>query len=62
MRKLTVKGLVKDIPAQLLVDVTNLEVGHSIKVRDLSFDGLEMLNPKNAVVATIKTTVLLRLL
>lgn len=56
MRKLTVKGLVKDIPAQLLVDVTNLEVGHSIKVRDLSFDGLEMLNPKNAVVATIKTT------
>jgi len=56
MRKLALKGLVSEIPAHLVVDVTNLEVGHSLKVRDLSFKGLELLDPKNSVVTTIKIT------
>jgi large subunit ribosomal protein L25 len=56
MRKLALKGLVSEIPAHLIVDVTNLEVGQSLKVRDLSFKGLELLDSKNSVVATIKIT------
>lgn len=56
MRKLALKGLAKDIPAQLNIDVTNLEVGQTLKVRELSFPAIQILDPKNAVVATIKTT------
>ncbi|MFO7616716.1 MAG: 50S ribosomal protein L25/general stress protein Ctc [Bacteroidales bacterium] len=56
MRKLALKGLVSEIPAQLDIDVTNLEVGQTLKVRELSFEGIELLDPKNSVVATIKTT------
>jgi large subunit ribosomal protein L25 len=56
LRKLQVKGLVKHIPDHLVVDVTPLSVGQTVKVRDLAFEGLELLDQKNQVVATVKTT------
>lgn len=56
MRRVTVKGLIKTIPDELLLDVTNIEVGQSIKVRDLSYPEFEILDPKNAVIASVKTT------
>lgn len=56
MRKLKVRGIYSDIPEKLTVDVTKLALGKSIKVGELSFDKLEMLNPKNAVVCTVKMT------
>jgi large subunit ribosomal protein L25 len=56
MRRVTVKGLIKTIPDELLLDVTEIEVGQSIKVRDLSYSDFEILDPKNAVIASVKTT------
>jgi large subunit ribosomal protein L25 len=56
MRRVTVKGLITTIPDELLLDVTNIEVGQSIKVRDLSYPEFEILDPKNAVIASVKTT------
>lgn len=56
MRKLMVKGLVKDLPDTLPVDVTNLELGKSIQVHQLNYENLELLNAKNAVVAQIRLT------
>jgi len=56
MRRVTVKGLVQTLPDELLLDVTDIEVGQSIKVRDLSFTDFQILDPKNMVVASVKTT------
>jgi large subunit ribosomal protein L25 len=56
MRRVKVKGIIQSIPDELLLDVTNVEVGQSIKVRDLSFPEFEILDPKNAVIASVKTT------
>lgn len=56
MRKLHLKGLIADIPEHLVVDVTELGVGQTIKVRDLAFEGLELLDQKNQVVAAVKVT------
>ena len=56
MRKLKVKAFYKDIPEILTVDVTSLGLGKSIKVVDLSYDGLELINPKSAVVCMVKAT------
>lgn len=56
MRRVKVKGIIKLIPDELLLDVTNVEVGQSIKVRDLSYPEFEILDPKNAVIASVKTT------
>lgn len=55
MRRVTVKGMIKSIPDELLLDVTNIELGQSIKVRDLSYPEFEILDPKNAVIASVKT-------
>ena len=56
VRKLNVKALYSAIPEKLNIDVTALQLGKSIKVGDLSFEGLEMATSKNVVVCSIKAT------
>ena len=56
MRKLKTKATYDKIPERLVVDVTNLGLGQSIAVGDLHFEGLEMMNAKNAVVCGVKLT------
>ncbi|MDO5036304.1 MAG: 50S ribosomal protein L25/general stress protein Ctc [Porphyromonas sp.] len=55
MRKLRVRALYKDIPERLHIDVTKLELGKTLQVGDLSFDNIELLNSKNAVVAAVRS-------
>jgi large subunit ribosomal protein L25 len=56
MRKLKVKGLYKDMPEQLIIDITNLGLGKTIQVGALHYDKLELVNAKNAVVCAVKLT------
>ncbi len=56
MRYIKVKGLVKDIPERLEVDVTDLGLGKSLKISDIKFDKLEVLEPESAVIALVKLT------
>ncbi|MBR5392320.1 MAG: 50S ribosomal protein L25/general stress protein Ctc [Prevotella sp.] len=56
VRKVNVTAKYQDIPETLDIDVTDLTIGKSIKVGDLSFDGLEMATSKEVVVCTIKAT------
>ncbi|MBN2166334.1 MAG: 50S ribosomal protein L25/general stress protein Ctc [Marinilabiliaceae bacterium] len=56
MRKLRVKGLSKYLPDTLDIDINNLGLGKTIKVGQLEFDNLELLNAKNAVVVAVKLT------
>jgi len=55
-RHLKVKGLAKDLPEDLVVDVTDLKIHHSIKVGELSFDKIELLDPKITTVVTVATS------
>ena len=56
VRKLNVTAPYKQIPEVLDIDVTGLELGKSIKVRDLSFEGLELATPADVVVCSVKAT------
>ncbi|MDR1201082.1 MAG: 50S ribosomal protein L25/general stress protein Ctc [Tannerellaceae bacterium] len=56
MRKLKVKGFYKDVPEQLIIDITNLGLGKTIQVGSLHYDKLELVNAKNAVVCAVKLT------
>lgn len=56
LRKLKVKALYNDVPEKLHIDVTSLALGKSIQVGELSFDKLELLNAKNAVVCRVQLT------
>lgn len=55
-RYLKVKAIYTSIPEILTVDVTPLALGKSIKVCDLSFEGLELVTAKEALVCAVKTT------
>ena len=56
MRKLKVSALPANLPDMLDIDVTSLELGKSIKVKDLHFDNFEVVNAKEVVVANVKVT------
>ncbi len=56
VRKLNVKATYDAIPEKLPVDVTSLQLGKSIKVGDLSYEGLELVTPKEVIVCTVKMT------
>lgn len=56
MRKLKVKAFVKDMPDNLPIDITNLGLGKGIKVGELNYNNIEILNAKNAVVVAVKLT------
>ena len=56
VRKINVTAPYPQIPEHLDIDVTNLKIGKSIKVGDLSFEGLELATSKEVVVCSIKMT------
>ena len=56
IRKLKVKALYDLIPEKLIVNVSHLGLGKTIKVGELNFENLELLNAKEAVVCAVKLT------
>lgn len=56
VRKLNVRACYSAIPEKLDIDVTKLGLGKSIKAGDLSFEGLELVTPKEVIVCTVKMT------
>ena len=52
-RAVPVHGLSKDIPALLTVDVSQLELHDSVRVRDLDFGGVEPLLPPERTLVTV---------
>jgi large subunit ribosomal protein L25 len=56
MRKLKVKALYNEIPERLVINVDHLGLGKSMAVGDLHFEGLELMNAKNAVVCAVQLT------
>ncbi|MDD3875325.1 MAG: 50S ribosomal protein L25/general stress protein Ctc [Bacteroidales bacterium] len=56
LRKLKVKGIYTDLPDYISVDISNLELGSSIKVSQLHQEKIEFLNNPNSVVCMVKLT------
>ena len=56
MRKLKVKAIYTSIPEKLYINVDSLGLGRSIQVGALQFEGLELMNAKNAVVCAVQLT------
>ena len=55
MRKLIVRALPKDMPDEIKLDVTQLTIGDSIRVADISYESLEILDDPNSVMVLIKS-------
>lgn len=56
MRKLKVKAEYDKIPEKLHINVDSLGLGKTMQVGALHFEGLELMNAKNAVVCIVQLT------
>ena len=56
MRKLKVKAVYSEIPERLVINVDHLGLGKTRQVGDIHFEGLEIMNAKNAVVCAVQLT------
>jgi len=52
-RHLKVKGLIKDMPDTLDIDMTDIDIGQYINISDLSYDNLEILTPGRVMVVGV---------
>jgi large subunit ribosomal protein L25 len=56
VRKLKVRGELKNIPEHIMVDISGLDINESIKVNALSVDNVEFLEIPTKIVASILAT------
>ena len=56
MRKLKVKGLMKDLPDDIELNMEKLEIGDSVKVGDMQIKGLTFMENPSTVIAMVRTT------
>lgn len=56
MKKVKVKGLWDKLPDRIIVNVEQLLIGQSIKVKDLTFDDYELASPKELVITGVRAT------
>ena len=55
-RSLKVSGLMKNLPDELVLDVTPLELDKRMVAGDVKVDGLQILTDKNTIICSVKTT------
>lgn len=55
-RYVLINAFPKDIPDNLVLDITELGLGKSIKVSDVNMEGVEILEHTNDVIAMVKLT------
>ena len=53
LHKLEVECLPQNIPSHIDLDITNLQIGDSIKVSDIKIENVEILNDENASVVSV---------
>ena len=56
MNKIKVKALYTSIPERVVINVDHLGLGKTLQIGDLHFEGLELMNAKNAVVCAVQLT------
>lgn len=56
MKKIKVKAVYTAIPERVVINVDNLGLGKTLQIGDLHFEGLELVNAKNAVVCAVQLT------
>jgi large subunit ribosomal protein L25 len=56
LRKLKISALPKDLPDFVDVKIDNLNIGDTIRVKDINIPGVEILDSPNNVITAVKTT------
>lgn len=54
MHKLRVKGLINKIPEFVDIDISKVNIGGSVKIREIEMEDLSLLDPLNSVIVRVK--------
>jgi len=54
IRKMRVRGIVENLPEEILIDISKLKIGDSIKVKAVKVENVDMLDIPNSVVVMVK--------
>lgn len=54
LAKLKVRGIVNDLPDNITLDISKLNLNQSIKVKDITLDKIEVLVPSNTIIVDVK--------
>ncbi len=55
-KRLNVKALPGNMPSEILIDITNLDIAQRCKVQDIPAENFTILNPKSSEVVVINST------
>ena len=55
-RYLKVSGLIKDLPDVLKIEIDDLDIGDFVKVEDLNYPNLDLLDPSRAMIVGVATS------
>jgi len=55
LRRLMVKGLINNIPDKITVDISPLDIGNSIRVKDIKIENLTLLDKEASIVVGVQT-------
>lgn len=55
-RKLKVKALIENLPDEIEISISDLDLNQSVKVADVKVDNVEFLDIKSAVIVTVQST------
>ena len=55
-RKLSVKGLIKDLPDTLPVNISGLKLGKTIVAGELKYPNIQIVNRKDTIICAVKMT------
>lgn len=56
IQRLKVKGLIKNIPDAVMVNISELDLGQSTKVKDINLPNIEILDNKDNAIVSVKMT------
>ncbi len=56
LRKMKIKALPKDMPDQIEVNISSLNIGQSVRVNQIQLPGVEFLNTPTGVIIGVQTT------
>ncbi len=56
LRKLVLKALPAYLPEEVSIEISDLRIGQSIKVKDVNIENVECLDNENAVIIAVKTS------
>ena len=55
LRKVKIKALAKDLPDFIMINISSMDIGDSVKISDLKIDGVTFLDAPNNVVIAVRT-------